>query len=240
MKVFDRSRCDTQRYSIGWISSELKALADFVASSVGVNDAFIEKKFHSPKAGELWLFMKSGLESPERVTAGLVFSSRKRDMGMIGASFSDESAMRGHRDDCLLKPDESRCTLNVREENGGAIKEVQRLNPQRNGLQSQFAYPRHKAGVLFLRCISQKLQSNVPGFGRGPAQPVVRRAKSRDGRGEFICDSCRQRNAEEQAHSLKITTRAGQSGTRLNFDGASMEIMRVDFERVIGAARKSR
>lgn len=184
--------------------------------------------------------MKSGLEPPERVTAGLVFDARKRDMGMIDASVSDESAMRGPRDNCFLKGDESRCTLNVREKNSGAIKDIQRLNPQRDGLQSQFAYSRHKAGALFLRRISQKLQSNVPGFGRGPAQPIVRRTKSRDGRGEFICDSCRQRNAEEQAHSLKITTRAGQSGTRLNFDGTSMEIMRVDFERVIGAARKSR
>ena len=148
--------------------------------------------------------MKSGFESPERAAAFFAFASRQHDMGMIGAIFSDESAVGCRGGDDSLKRDKLRSKLHVNKKNRRAIKETQRLNLQRKGLPAQFPQPRDNAGGLFLRSIAQELQSDVPGFGRGPAQPIVWRAKARGDCGEFLLDVCRQGNAKKQAHSERL------------------------------------
>lgn len=191
MKMSSLKSCNKWRYQLGETSFKRQAFANFVAGSIGGNHAFVEKEGHSRKAGELWLLVKGGFEPPDRMAAACAFASRERDMGMIGTSFSGKSALgcRGGNDS--LKRAELRSNLHVREKNCGAIKKTQRLNLQRKWLQAQFSQSRHNAGGLFLRTISQKLQSDMPGFGSGPAQPVVRRAKARGDCGEFLPDFCR-------------------------------------------------
>lgn len=93
---------------------------------------------------------------------------------MVGPHLRCEAAGRGNSRDGLLEREEFRGDGDVNEEDPGAIKGVECSESNLDGCVAQFAQV-HSDAFILLQCgAAQKLQSDVPGFWRGPAEGVRR------------------------------------------------------------------
>ena len=154
---------------------ERKALADFIAGAGGRKKAFVEKELAGDKAGESRWTADYGFELVEAAT--WVFAARQRDMRLEGTSFRNEAAGLGGRGDTLLEQEQFGGGPYAGDENSGALEAVQSFKADGNGRRVQRAQARDDAGELIGACIAEKLQGDVPGFGRGPAEAISGGAK---------------------------------------------------------------
>jgi hypothetical protein len=122
-------------------------------------------------------------------------------MGLKGARLGDKAARVGCRGDSFLKQKQFWREPDAREENSSAIETAKLFKANGNGWRMDRAQTRDYARVLFRGGIAQKLQGDVPGFGRRPAKPVCAGTKPRRGRTELVDYRCRQRYPDEKAHS---------------------------------------
>jgi hypothetical protein len=178
---------------------EGKALVDDVAGAGGAQDAFVEKEFLSDKAGELWRGADSGLEFVEFLPRFLAFAARESDVGLVGASLGDEPAARRGGYDVFLKLKQLRREPDRGDENPGA-KDAQPFQLHRNGREMQFVKARDEARVLFRSGVAEKLEGDMPGFRRCPAQAVRYRLKAPADRRQFVEDSSCQGDSNKQTH----------------------------------------
>src|ERR1035437_10101691 len=186
---FCTSKCLTPR--------QRKALADFVAGAGGTKKAFVEKKLAGDKVGEVGRAADSGFEI---VKIMMAFAARQSDMRLEGASLGNEAAGQGGCGDTFLKQEQFGREPDSGDENPGALEAAKFLQANRNGWRVQRAQARDNTFVLFRVGVAQKLQGDVPGFGRGPAEAARGGAKPRCGRAEFVEHCGGQGDSDEEAH----------------------------------------
>ena len=138
----------------------------------GTEEALVEKEFLSDKPGEVWLTAYSGFEFTEALPLTFAFAARERDMRLVGTRLGDEPAKFRRCGDAFLKQKQFGREPDTGKENPGAIEEGRPLKPYRNWRQAQFTQSCDSAFVLFPTGIAQELQSDVPRFGRRPAESV--------------------------------------------------------------------
>ena len=112
---------------------------------------------------------------------------------MVRTIFWGEATGRGADGDGFLEREELRRYSDINEEDSCAIEDAECAKTDGNGRLPQLAKAGNYALVL-LRCgAAEKLQSDVPGFGFGPAQGVWRIRTSSSGLeqlyrgGEVVC-----------------------------------------------------
>jgi hypothetical protein len=159
------------------VGIEGKALVDFVVGAGGAQEAFVEKEFLSDKAGELWRGVDSGMEFAEFLPWLLAFAARQGDVGLVGASFGGNPATRRGSYDIFLKLKQLGREPDSGNENPGVVEDAQTFQLHRNGRRTQLVQARDQARVLFRSGIAEKLEGDMPGFRRRPAQAVRFRLK---------------------------------------------------------------
>ena len=179
---------------------EGKALVDFVVGAGGAQKAFVKKEFLGDEPGELWRGANSGVEFAEVLPWSVAFAARQGDVGLVGTSFGGKSAARRGGYDVFLKLKQLGRGPDSGNENPGVVEDAQTLQLHRNGRQMQFVQARDQAGVLFRSGIAEKLEGDMPGLRRRPAQAERFGLKPSGDRRQFAEDRSRQGNSDKHAH----------------------------------------
>ena len=185
---------------------EGKQRTDFVASACGAEEAFVQKEFFSDESGETRLKAHPGLE-PSKVLP-VPLAACQRDMRVKGTRFRDESAKLRSCGDTFMEQEQFGGNGDADKEYPWTIEDAQSLKPYWNGRQTHLAQSRHCTLALFLAGVTEKLESNVPGFGRRPSNPVPVGSEPDRYRRKFGDYHNRQGYSGKQAHT-KVMVRRG-------------------------------
>jgi len=154
------------------------------------------------KAGKVGWTAEFGLECVKMMLPA--FAARQRDVRLEGASFGEKAARLGGRGDALLKQEQFGREPNAGDEDSGALEAVQSFKADGNGRRVKGAQARDDTGELIRAGVAEELQSDVPGFGRGPAEAVPGGAKPRGGRAEFVNHRGGQGYSDKETHTRII------------------------------------
>ena len=148
---------------------ERKALADFVVRPGGAEGAFVEKEFLCDKPDEAWLRAHRGFEFREGFPLAFAFTASKSDMRLVGTSLTVEPAEFRRCGDTFLEQEKFGRGPDPGDDDPGTIEKTQTGKPYGKGRQLNMMQSCDCAVELFLACITQELQGDVPRFGRRPA-----------------------------------------------------------------------
>jgi hypothetical protein len=122
---------------------------------------------------------------------------------MIGAVLGKKAAERGGSDDVPLKGGEFLGGADAREENSGAVKEVDSIDADWDRRPLQLTEACMEALVLIVTCTAQELQGDMPGFGWRPAQLIVFGTQTGDDSFKLSNERICQRKSDEETHESK-------------------------------------
>lgn len=135
--------------------------------------AFVENELRCNKAGEIRRAVDSLLERPERLVPVMALCAGQCDVGMVGPRLGNETTLRGRGHDAPGERNEFGGRGHIRKENAGALEEAQVGEMDRDGSRMYFGETSDDAPVLFLVCVAQKLESDMPRCGLRPAKAVA-------------------------------------------------------------------